>query len=178
MRRQFRWLGSVWLCLLCALPLVAGARVLEAQDEWSRYKPGTIGDVIQQHDSTIRADHVAKHLSLIVSGDDFARIARVTYRGNSRPIDPKRQEVVRQWSLTFLRDTSAVEDFHREYLFAEGKRQLWLPVQDGVAGYLARELRQGQLVSLYVIWAGAYYEGQDITWAFLVNEFKAGTPAR
>ena len=69
-------------------------------------------------------------------------------------------------------------DFHREYLFKEGERLMWLPVQDSVASYFPRELHKGQPVSLYVIWAGAHYAGKEITWAFLVNEFKAETAAR
>src|SRR5258705_7174264 len=159
--------------------LVAGllgglAATGSAQKNWSRYTPGTLGAVIEQHDSSIRADHAGKKgPALVVSGDDFPTLARVTYRGDSRPLDPKRREVLREWSLAFLRDTSAVTDFHREYLFQEGKRAMWLPVQDTVASYFARELRPGQPVTLYVIWAGAHYAGKDITWTFLVNEFKA-----
>ncbi len=162
------------LFALLALLLGGLARISQAQNNWSRYTPGTMAAVIQQHDSSIRADHAGKKgPALAVSGDDFPTLARVTYRGDSRPLDPKRREVLREWSLAFLRDTSAVTDFHREYLFQEGKRAMWLPVQDTVASYFARELRPGQPVTLYVIWAGAHYAGKDITWTFLVNEFKA-----
>jgi hypothetical protein len=162
------------LFALFALLLGGLARTGQAQNNWSRYTPGTMDAVIQQHDSSIRADHAGKKgPALVVSGDDFPTVARVTYRGESRPLDSNRREVLREWSLAFLRDTSAVTDFHREYLFQEGKRAMWLPVQDTVASYLGRELRPGQPVTLYVIWAGAHYAGKDITWTFLVNEFKA-----
>jgi hypothetical protein len=135
--------------------------------------------VIQQHDSSIRADHAGKKgPALVVSGDDFPTLARVTYRGDSRSLDSKRREVLREWGLAFMRDTSVLADFHREYLFQEGKRAMWLPVQDSVASYFARELKPGQPVTLYVIWAGAHYAGKDITWTFLVNEFRAETAAK
>jgi hypothetical protein len=161
------------LCVLTLLSLGGTARIADAQSNWARYKPGTIAAVIEQHDSTIRADHISKHPGLIVSGHDFPTLARVIYQGDSRPLDSKRLEVLREWGMTFLRDTAIVQDFHREYLFQEGKRRIWLPVQDSVASYFTRELQPGQVVSLYVIWAGAYYAGKDITWTFLVNEFKA-----
>ena len=177
MLRASRFSAITTLCVLVALLLGGPGRIVHAQTNWGRYTPGTIAAIIQQHDSTIRADHVSKHPGVVISGHDFPTLARVTYRGDSRPLDSKRLEVLREWGLTFMRDTSIVQDFHREYLFQEGKRRLWLPVQDSVASYFARELRPGQPVSLYVIWAGAYYAGEDITWAFLVNEFKAG-PAK
>jgi len=174
MFRLSRFLVRARACAFGIALLTSPVRGVRAQSNWSRYTAGTIAAIMQQHDSIIRADHIEKHPSLVVSGDDFPTLATVIYRGDSRPLDSKRLVILRQWSLAFLRDTSMMQDFHREYLFQEGKRLLWLPVQDTVASYFARELHVGQPVSLYVIWAGAYYEGEDITWTFLVNEFKAG----
>ena len=174
MFQAIRRSSIVPLSALLALLFGGFPRTGEAQNNWGRYTSGTIAAVIQQHDSTIRADHAGeKGPALVVSGDDFPTRARVTYRGDSRPLDSKRREVLREWGLAFMRDTSVVTDFHREYLFEEGGRAMWLPVQDSVAGYFARELHPGQSVTLYVIWAGAHYAGKDITWTFLVNEFKA-----
>jgi len=140
---------------------------------WEHYLPGTIAAVIQSNDSTIRADH--QHLpSVVISGNKFPTLARATYCGSSRPLDEKRRQVLRTWGLSFYRDTSIVLDFRREYLFQEGKLQIWLPVQDAVASFFAGELKPGHQVSLYVSWAGALYAGKDITWAFLVNAYQAG----
>jgi hypothetical protein len=161
-----------------ALMLGAPIESVRAQIDWSRYKPGTIAAVMQLHDSTIRADHVANHPSLIVSGDHFPTLTRVVYRGDSRPLNPRRIDVVRHWGLAFLRDSTIVNDFHREYLFQEGEQLLWLPVQDTVASYFARELHPGQTVTLCVVWFGAYYAGGDIIWAFIVNDFKSDPVVR
>jgi hypothetical protein len=160
---------------VCFGVLVLGAPVAtaHAQGNWGRYKPGTIAAVMQLRDSTIRADHVANHPSFIVSGDDFPTQTRVVYRGDSRPLDPRRVDVVKHWGLTFLRDSTIVNAFHREYLFQEGNKLLWLPVQDTVASYFGRELHPGQTVTLCVVWFGAYYTGGDIAWAFIVNDFKS-----
>ena len=165
--------STIASAFLGALVLGAPAATAHAQVNWGRYKPGTIAAVIQRHDSTIRADHVANHPSFIVSGDDFPTQTRVVYRGDSRPLDPRRVDVVRHWGLSFLRDSTIVNDFHREYLFQEGNKLLWLPVQDTVASYFARELHPGQTVTLCVVWFGAYYAGGDIIWAFIVNDFKS-----
>jgi hypothetical protein len=143
---------------------------------WEHYQPGTIGAVIEEQGSIIRADTV--HLpGFVMSGKRFPTLARVTYCGNSRPIGKVRRDVLRWWGLTFYKDTSVVLEFRREYLFREGSQLHWLPVQDTVASFFPRELQPGQQVSLYVSWAGAYHHTRkDITWTFLVNEFQAGAP--
>ena len=167
---RFSTIASVFLG---ALALGVPFATVHSQINYARYKPGTIAAVMQLHDSTIRADHVPNHPGLIVSGDDFPTMTRVIYRGDSRPLSPRRVDVVKHWGMTFRKDSTIVNDFHREYLFQEGKNLLWLPVQDTVASFFPRELHPGQTVTLYVVWFGAYYAGEDITWAFIVNEFTA-----
>ncbi len=162
-------------CVVGVFNLGAPIGIAAAQTNWDRYKPGTLSAVMEQHDSSIRASSVGRRPSWVVTGNQFPTLARVNYRGDSRPVDSIRVEVVRRWGVSFLRDSSIARAFHREYLFQEGKRSLWLPVQDTVASYLARELKPGQDVTLYVLWLGAYYAGKDITWAFIVTEFTADT---
>ena len=164
----------MFLTLLFLAPLHAAP----AQSSWARYKPGTLAAIMEQHDSVIRASWNGKNPSEHFSGDNFPTIASVIYEGSARPIDPDRLSIVRIWGKTFRSDSTMAQDFHREYLFREGKQLLWLPVQDTVASFFARELHPGQRVKLYVMWLGAYYEGRDITWAFVVNEFEADTTRR
>jgi hypothetical protein len=128
---------------------------------------------MEQHDSVIRASWNGRVPSRHISGVTFPTIATVVYQGKARPIDANRLDVLRSWGKSIMRDTAIVQDFHREYLFQEGKQLLWLPVQDTVASFFAKELRPGQRVKLYVSWHGAYYAGQEIMWAFIVNEFEA-----
>jgi hypothetical protein len=159
-------------CILGALSLGDTTQVAWAQTTWDRYQPGTLSAIIKAQDSTIRAEAAGdKNPSFHFSGDQFPTRARVIYKGESRPVDSMRLEVVRRWGLAFHRDSSIANDFHREYLFQEGRKPLWLPVQDTVASFFARELKPGQPVTLYVMWLGAYYREGNIQWAFIVNEF-------
>jgi len=161
-------------------PILVGApiHIGQAQSTWDRYKPGTISGVIQENDSTIRANSVGRLPSWVVTGNQFPTLTRVVYRGDWRPVDSIRAEIVRRWGVSFLRDSSMARRFRREYLFQEGQTLLWLPVQDTVASYFPRELQTGQEIALYVLWLGAYYAGHDITWAFIVTEFDAGSAKR
>jgi hypothetical protein len=167
-----RVIRRVALCILGAISLGGSTQIAWAQTTWDRYQPGTLSAIIKAQDSTIRAEAAGdKNPSYHFSGDQFPTRARVTYRGESRPVDSMRREVVRRWGLAFHRDSSIANDFHREYLFQEGQESLWLPVQDTVASFFARELKSGQPVTLYVMWLGAYYHEGTIEWAFIVNEF-------
>jgi hypothetical protein len=155
------------------LLLLAPFQSALGQSSWDRYKPGTLASIMAAHDSVIRASWRGGRPSEHFSGDNYPTLATVLYLGDSRPIDPNRLSVIRRWGKAFMRDSTIADDFHREYLFQEGALRLWLPVQDTVASFFPRELRAGQPVKLFVSWLGAHYEGREITWAFVVNEFEA-----
>ena len=161
--------------------------VASAQSTWDRYKPGSLSAVMDDADSTIRrsirevesSTHVSdKKPSEHFTGNQYPTLATVIYMARSRAIDPNRLDLISAWGRSFMRDSAMAKDFHREYLFQEGKTLLWLPVQDTVASFFPKELHQGQPVNLYVMLLGGYYDAGKITWAFIVNEFNTQPVAR
>jgi len=62
-------------------PILVGApiHIGQAQSTWDRYKPGTISGVIQENDSTIRANSVGRLPSWVVTGNQFPTLTRVVY---------------------------------------------------------------------------------------------------
>ena len=142
-----------------------------AQSSWDRYQPGTLQAIIQLHDSSVRAIGVSNRPNWVVSAKDFATRARVVFGDKSRPTDSLRTQVIRFWLRSAQLDTANVQSFAREYLFREGGQELWIPVQNQVAAFFPKELRQGQVITVYALWLGAHYAGGDITWAFIINEF-------
>jgi hypothetical protein len=166
--------GAVVAILLIGPPV----RTIGAQSTWDRYTPGTLTAVIRESEADIRSalatvPNPDKRPSEHFLGDDHATVATAIYMGESRPIDPIRSELIAAWGRSRMRDSSMAASFHREYRFQEGDRVLWLPVQDRVAGFFPKELRAGQQVKLYVMLLGGYYARGEITWAFIVNEFRA-----
>jgi hypothetical protein len=172
-----RWQSrTINRAIIVALVLAAPVRTSLAQSTWDRYKPGTLAAATSAADSMIRKARIEvndKGPSEHFLGDKPAILATVIYKGDSRPIDPIRHRLIAAWGMSFMRDSSIAADFHREYLFQEGDKLLWLPVQDTVATFLPKELSPGQRVSLYVVLIAADYADGVITWAPIVNEFKA-----
>lgn len=158
--------------LACAgvVLLMAPSVPASAQSKWDRYQPGTIEEVIAQHEGLVRSAYSGVEM-WSVTPNNFPRRARVQYLGDSRPTDPRRRALIELWVKTTGRSPAIAELFEREYLFREGERELWLPVQAQVAGFFPAELEPGGMVTLMVIWIGSHYVGEEITWAFLVNEF-------
>ena len=175
-RAAVRLLACSCTIVLLSLPLNAA----DGQARWDRYEAGTLtaiiraqGPIILANESLVPTKSSPKHPGYHYSGEDYPTRALVVYKGDSRPLDPNRREILRGWGLAFQRDSTVADNFTREYLFQEGDQALWLPVQDTVASYFQKELKPGQLVTLYAMFLGAYYAGRDITWAFIVNEFEA-----
>ena len=103
----------------------------------------------------------------------FPTLAALVYTGQSRPITPIPKRLISAWGRSFMRDSAMAADFHREYLFKEGKSLFWLPVQDTVATFFPKELHPGQQVNLYVMMLAGYYDAGKFTWGFIVNEFNS-----
>jgi len=167
----------VRLATTVAVVLVLRATTLLGQ-EFARYQPGTLQAVTAQHDSAVRdvPSNIAEHWA--ISADDFARRVQVTYTGQHRPIDPVRQELLRQWARGFNRDSSIIAIFQNEYLFREGQVDYWLPVQNVLEEPLAQEAKPDQVIELYVMFIGAHFAHGQLTWLFIVNEFDARVPGQ
>src|SRR5438034_11194539 len=89
--------------LLVGAPIHIG----QAQNTWDRCKPGTIRGAIQENDSSIRANSPGKLPSWVITANQFPTLARVVYRGDSRPADSIRAAIVRRRAGCLLRDSSS-----------------------------------------------------------------------
>ncbi len=172
-----RWQSrTVSRAIIVALLFAFPNRASLAQSTWDRYKPGTLSAAISAADSMVRQSLIEvpdKHPSEHFLGDKRAILATVIYKGDSRPINPIKHQLIARWGMSILRDSSIAADFDREYLFQEGDKLFWLPVQDTVATFFPKELRPGQPVSLFVMLIAAYSADDVITWATIVNEYEA-----
>jgi hypothetical protein len=100
-----------------------------------------------------------------------------SFSGQSRPIDARKQGFIIAFASTGAGNEGYARLFRREYLFSAGGKDYWLPVQDQVATYFAKELKAGQPVVLYVRNAGGFRGAQDWEWVFLVEDFQTGAGA-
>jgi hypothetical protein len=102
--------------------------------------------------------------------DDAAR-SRAVFAGPSRPLDARKQAFIFAFASSSTGNGKYAGLYRREYLFQSGGKDFWLPVQDQVASYFAKELKTGQPVTLYLRNAGGMRLEKAWEWVFLVEEF-------
>ncbi|RLE16354.1 MAG: hypothetical protein DRJ14_08655, partial [Acidobacteria bacterium] len=137
----------------------------QAKADWSRYKPGKMADIIEAHKET------AKGLKFLFTADSFPTLASVTYLGKIRNIPEQKMAFLDKYLVKTLRKPEWVKLFKREIQVREAKQVYWLPVQEPVLGFFPKEVKTGDVVNLYVIWAGGVRIDKKMVWIFLVNEF-------
>jgi hypothetical protein len=145
-----------------------------AQEGWDRYQPRTLGEIISNHRESVLETATAGVPNWIVPTNNYPSRVRVTYTGRSRPLASLKAEMIERWVTALRIDPSALEAFKTELLFQEDTTDFWLPVQEVLIPHFHEELEPGSPVLLYTLWVGAHYAGDEITWAFVVNEFSAG----
>lgn len=94
--------------------------------------------------------------------------------GTHRPLGEAHKTDISKWATAYRAQTGWAETFGEEYLFRAEGREWWLPVQNPVAAFFPRELREGDTVELYVIYGGATYENTGWYPLILVEEFRTG----
>lgn len=57
-------------------------------------------------------------------------------------------------------------------LFKECDNEYWIPVQKQVIPHFAKELKKGDMVSLFIVRVGGEKAKDRWDWLFIVNEFQ------
>ena len=114
----------------------------------------------------------ASKKAALISGDWLYSQVRLRYVGTSRPIGPQRKEILGNWKTSFQIPTEIVNLFEKEFLFKECNKEFWLPVQTKVSSYFTKELKEGDMVTVYLFLAGGLKVDGKWGLLFLVNEFE------
>lgn len=106
--------------------------------------------------------------------DLFHSRARVQFIGNPRIISASHQEVIKIWRKLQHIDEKAVSFYEKEFLFKECDKEYWIPVPKKVGESLEKNLKSGEMVTLFVIHLGGRKEPnvKDFEWIFLANGFE------
>lgn len=168
------------LKLLTFLTLVIAGNLLPvlAQDKfpYEVYKPRTLSEIVALNSDLKSADVIIgkKDIPQITLNADFLHSqARLKFMNKSRPVSSDRKELLKIWQKTFAVDEKIAALYENEYLFKECDTEHWIPVQKQVASYFPKELKENDMVSLFIMRIG----GQKLKttnnwdWLFLANEF-------
>ena len=165
MKRLFS--TSLFLLLVLLMSTLASF----SQDfDYSKYKPRTLSELVELNPNPPRLESEKK--VALISGDWFHSQVRLKYIGTPRPLSSKRKEIINNWKTSFRIPTETANLFDKEFLFKECDNEFWLPVQTKVSSYFQKELKEGDIVTVYLFLAGGLKVAGKWDLLFLVNEFE------
>ncbi len=141
---------------------------------YDKYKPRTLSEVIKLNADIETKEY--KQRAIAMNGDPLYSQVRVAYTGTVRPISSARKDLLNMWADLFgFKPSNNVELatlFESELLFTECGTAYWLPVQKQVIPYFEKELKKGDMVSLFLARVGGEKASNKWDWLFIVNEFE------
>ena len=164
------------ILLLTAFIFIGNLLTISAQDDfpYDKYKPRTLYE-------TIGLDSEGKNADIIITKKDVPQMVaytnllysqvRVKFMNKSRPFSADRKETLDLWKKTLAIDEKTVALYENEYLFKECSNEYWIPVQKQVAAFFPKELKEGDMISLFIIRIGAKKINDNWDWLFLSSEF-------
>ena len=157
-------------CLLATVLALTSAPSLATEFAYDQFAPSVIG--------TIAAD--TRALNLPGTGKKVMYAATVnkvrvtvTYVGTSRPLTSDESMIVHGMANAIPGAPTGYAELYREaFAFDDAGRRYWLPVQQPVANYFAKELKAGQRLQLFAVVAGGVAEKDGaMEPVLLVQEF-------
>jgi len=158
-----RGIGSGVIAVAACSLFAAGAE--DAGFRYEEYLPSTLAGEIAAHPHDPGADRW-------IEGGDFRYRFRVTLAGRSRPLEKAVDLLLDEWAKALGHPRSTRALFKHEVLVREGDNEYWLPIQEPLMKPLAKEVKPGGELDLYVMRLGSLPAGV----VFVINEFMAFPP--
>jgi hypothetical protein len=163
-------LAALALLLACAV----NARA-QSEFPWEEYKARTFAEMVKRNaEGAAEADARNNNkVGVVISGDPQYSQVRVTYTGTTRKLSADRRAHLEDWGKTLGVKPEVLALYESEMLVLECAAEHWVPVQKQVLRHFERELKKGDPVTLYTMFAGGRKIDGSWNWFFLVNEFQA-----
>jgi hypothetical protein len=164
----FKKLAPILLCVL-----VTGS-VFAQGFPWGDFTRRTMTEIVKINnaDSVEDFKRIDNPNAMIVRNNFLPSVIRLTYTGEVRPVGETRTKFIEMWATATANQKELHKLYRREFLFKEGNDEYWLPVQEPVTKYFEKELKNGDLVDLYMVRPGGVKTGDKVDWVFLVEEFQ------
>ncbi len=133
---------------------------------WSDYKEASLANLI------FCEKEMTASTCVPISENKF--IIKGTYTGIFKKIDWKKYSSVLICVNIFNVNKPFKEMlglYGHELQIKNGTETYWMPVQSSIIPYLKKEVKEGEVINLYVIRLGA----DKCKWAFFINEFSQGS---
>jgi hypothetical protein len=166
-------LVSLTLSLGAIGALAFGAR---GQDTfpYDQFAPRTVAELVRAGAGAISLDTDPTKVHMMIDAKPFESAIRLTYVGTSRPVPPERRQVFDMYQKSMQPKVDITSLVDNEYLFRECDTDYWIPVEKQVAAYFPKELKTGDMITVYLIVIGGIKVTAKDPYqpVFLIEEFR------
>ncbi len=145
-----------------------------AQDfPYEKYDPRTLSELVEMDEKGSK-DMPGDKGQMIIHAKLFHSAVRVKFIGTSKTVSKEEKDYLKLWQSSLGIDPEILELYENKYLFKECDKEYWIPVQKQVAAYFPKELKSGDMITLYLMYPGGVKPKSANSWnfIFLVNEFR------
>jgi hypothetical protein len=146
-----------------------------AQDfPYDKYLPRTLAELTAMDETDAKNIPESPKGQFIIHANPFYSAVRVKFIGTVKSLETEEKEYLKMWQSSLGYDAEILKLFENKYLFKECDKEYWIPVQKQVAAYFPKELKSGDMITLYLMYPGGLKIKPATTWnfLFLVNEFQ------
>ncbi len=119
---------------------------------YQEYKSRTLSEFAEMDSDVTKRDY--KEKQLLIHAKPFYSAIRVKYVGTSRPVSTDKKNLFKLWQGSIGYDPKVLTLLENEYLFKECDKEYWIPVQKQVAAYFPKEMKEGDMITLYLMAVG------------------------
>jgi hypothetical protein len=161
------------LILVLIFCLVSVQSNLAQSFPFEKYDPRTLAELVEMAEADSKNIPADKG-QMIINGKPFYSAVRVKYIGTSKPVAKEEMDYLKLWQGSLGYDPEILKLYENKYLFKECEKEYWLPVQKQVAAYFPKELKSGDMITLYLMFPGGLKPKPTDNWnfIFLTNEFR------
>lgn len=129
-----------------------------------KYEPRTLAQVVQANSKSV--DKVFSKAKLeerqdFIGIDPMFSAVRVQFISGSRPISASHVGLIEWWGKLQHADKKFLQQYEKEFLFKENGVEYWIPVQKQFADEIALKFKQGDPITLLVLYVGARKETNE-----------------
>jgi hypothetical protein len=142
---------------------------------WERYRPSDLQLVIDEHSKYFDdSPKVQLSINALASANPYR--VKVSYMDDHRKISDGKKQLISAWGKSTQIEEIFIRMFEQEIIFKYGSKIFWFPIQSALIPDFKMELKKGDEVNLYVMFIGTFWEGNQIQWVFIVNDFEKINP--
>jgi hypothetical protein len=165
-----------FLILPAFVLLCCGVAFPQKDKNFDKYKSRTLAEIpLINREATdkILRDSKLEEKHDFISFDLLYSRARVEFTGQQRAVSPNHQELIKLWGKLQDIGKKTTSLYENEFLFMEGDREYWIPVQKKVEEAMLKEIKANDMMTLFVVHVGGRKAAmtKDYEWLFLATAF-------